>query len=873
MRKYFVIIVLILISFTAYAQDIYLKQNRFFTELVITGAAGNVKDVQKDNTALTLFFKSHIRANFPGGLNDRFISKITASGNTVKFDFNNDTDFIFITEGADVKIVASRRKKLDDIKLGYGIEDAIIRRGSGIIENAEAEKQLGVIDEMFAKGDHTLAIPELERMLASDINNYYRQEVLFRLGNAYMADGAKTYLSYITASQIFDDFANLYPESYRFKESLLKSAEAKEKADMFYEAIFAHEKIIRVVNDVSTQKKSLIKIADIYQKLGQTDRSIATRETYIKRFKDDQDQQTAIMAMLHEQRGDTDVAFRYFQTLTGRKVDYSKFPPEALFEMGNVFDKRNRDEEALNAFKRVYGFYPQSDLASMAMYRAALMLEKLKRNDEVDPLLLEAGKKHPKSAGGMLASIKYASKHLKEKSTADWEKFLANAIKADDFQILEQAHLLLIRSLYNEENYLKALEEIVKFGRRSYSSPLMADVFDIEQKIRLAQAKSDYELGKLDGAQGHVQRLLKDFPETVYRREAKIIDQAISLGKTEEKFALGDYKGVISFTENFLTDELEVIEPDKWAKLLDDAHYGKIKSDYESKSIAAALAGAKQYLAQFQEGGKYLTEIRNIAERITLDLVQNAYDKARYMEAIQRFTENQQIVNNSSDNIFKDAVRSYVAFSLYKMSLKKEAEDLMAQVGENKIPAYWLTNLLLGDGEIRFQVNALTPETLIFVATEAEKTNPDTALKLLKEYTKDPKLATKQRFRITKNIPDETKREALLSSLYQEINADTTKRFDGYEEVALDMGTLLYKKNSHKAATEILTEFLKKYQPRDDKRAEALYFTGKSYLKLNDKDNAVKSYMELLESIPNSVYASAARSELEDIQWRKNLTN
>lgn len=873
MRKISLIVISLLISFTVYAQDIYLRQNRFFTELVIAGAAENVRDVKKEEQSLTLSFKTRLRADFPGRLNDRFISKITAAGDTVSFDFNPDTDFVFITEGVDVKIVASRRKKLDDIKLGYGIEDAIIRRGSGIIENAEAERQLGMIDEMTAKGGFEQAIPELERMIASDINSYYRQEVLFRLGNAYMAQGEKSYLSYITASQIFDDFANLYPDSYRFREALLKSAEAKEKADMYYEAIFAHEKIIRVISDPAVQKNSYLKIADIYQMLGQPERSIATRETYIRRFKEDQDPQTAVIAMLHEQRGDTDTAFRHFQSLTGRRVDYSKFPAEALYEMGNVFDKRNRDEEALNAYRRVYGFYPQSSLAGMSMYRAALMLEKLKRNGQIDAVLLEAIEKHPTDQGGMLAALKYAETHLTEKTTADWEKFLENALKSDDFQILEKAHLIIIRSLYNEESYAKALDEIIKFGRRSYSSPLMAEVFDIEQRILLAQAGAENAEGRFDAAQEHVQRLLKDFPETPYRREAKTIDQAISLGKTQEMYDLGNYRGVTDFIENFLTDELEVIEPAKWATLLDNAHFAKVKHDYETNQIPAAIAGAKQYLTQFEGSGAHLAEVREIAEQLTLTLVQRGFDNGRYMDAIQSYTDNQQIINDSADGVFKDAVRSYTAFSLYKMSLPDEAENLMALVGENKIPAYWLTSLMLGNGEIKFQVNALTPETLVFIAAEAEKNNPDTALKLLKEYTEDPKLSARQRFRITKNIPDEAKRELLLSSLYQELNADPAKRFDGYEEVALDMGILLYKKNSFRAATETLTAFLQTYRPRDDKRAEALYFTGKSYLKLNDNDNAVKNYIELLESVPNSVYASAARTELEDIQWRKSLTN
>ncbi len=38
-------------------------------------------------------------------------------------------------------------------------------------------------------------------------------------------------------------------------------------------------------------------------------------------------------------------------------------------------------------------------------------------------------------------------------------------------------------------------------------------------------------------------------------------------------------------------------------------------------------------------------------------------------------------------------------------------------------------------------------------------------------------------------------------------------------------------------------------------------------MKLNKNEESTNALMELLESVPDSVYASAARSELEEIEW------
>lgn len=873
MRNIILILLSLLVASVASAQDIYLKQNNFFTELVLNGASENIKDVQKQQHSITLFFKKKISADFSGGLNDPFIKKIIAKGDSLTIEFAPNTDFAFMTEAQDAKVVASRTRQADDIKLGYGIEQAIMKRGLGIIENTEAQRQLGISDELFAKQEFEAALLQLESLISSDVNSFYKQEALYRLGNTYFALGEKSYKNYITASQIFDDFTNLYPDSYLFRDALIRSAEAKEKADMYYEAIFAYEKIIRLVNDEQIRRKAYLQIADLYQMLGQIDRAIEARENYIKRFQGDKDPQTAIIAMLYAEKGDLDNAFKYFSSLTGRKVDYSKFSPESLYIMGDVFDKKRRYEEAYNAFRRVYSFYPSFKDADMAMYRSATMQEKLNNKTQAESLFLDTVAKYPDKPGGMLAAIDYANLDIKAKKTEDWEKFLAPALKSSDIEINEKANLVIIKSFFNEKDYAKTIEQIDKFGKNSYNSPLMTEVFDIKQQARLSQAKTAYKDGELNKAQEYIRMMLNEFPDTAYSKEAKTIDQEISYGQVKEKYELGDYKGVIDFTENFLADELEIIEPSKWYNLLDDAYYARIKQNYSTNKTAQAMIEAKQYIAQFGNEGAHINGVREIADAIVERAIKNNFDDERFVNVIQNYSENNQIINDSKNDLFKDTVRSYTAFALFKVSMQKEAAEMLASVGKNKNSTYWLTNLLLGNGEINFQVNALDPLTLTFIAEEAEKKNPDTAIKLLDEYTKDPKLAEKLKFKISKNISNSTKREVLLVKIYKAVTEEPAKRFEGYEEVLLDMGILYFKKNSFRSAISSLENFLKQYPARDDKRAEALYYTAKSYLKLKENNNAVKSYMELLESIPNSIYAGVARTELEDIEWRKSLTN
>jgi len=228
-------------------------------------------------------------------------------------------------------------------------------------------------------------------------------------------------------------------------------------------------------------------------------------------------------------------------------------------------------------------------------------------------------------------------------------------------------------------------------------------------------------------------------------------------------------------------------------------------------------------------------------------------------------------ITTGGDEDFRDRMKSYTAFSLYKMGMPDKALKMLDSVVNKTNPYYMMTAIMLD--RIKEQVNpdVFTEGMMDFLVQELEGSKPDYMVTMLGNYTKDKKYATKQIYSISKGVFDDAKREKILFDLYTKIDKDQATRFEGYDEIYLDVGISYYKRNNFENAVTALEKFKLTHLPRDEKRAEGLYYLGKSYMKLHNEEQAVNSLMELLESVPDSVYASASRSELEEIKWRKNL--
>ncbi|ADD69084.1 Tetratricopeptide TPR_2 repeat protein [Denitrovibrio acetiphilus DSM 12809] len=856
----------------AFAAGVYIRNNGHFSEFIISGMAESIVSVSEGESRMVVELTTPLSADAAGSFNDPFIKSLSVDGRMVTLSFFPNTDYTLSRSKGDILITAARKKTSDDIQLGYGIEQPLIKSTDRILADKNAEEVLGMMDDAMAEEDLPYALSLAENFLNSGIEGYYRQEGLFRMGMIYFKMGEQSDDNYIFAARIFDDFLKQYPDSFRKKDVLIKTAEAKELAMLYSEAVFSYNNIIKSLRDRDIRKMSYERIAEIYSKSGQYVQAIDAHENVIYNFPETFTIQTAKIGMLHAKRKDFDLAYKTFLTVLDHKEELGLLGAEELYTMGEVLSSRNKFGVAREAFEKVYSLYPSDELADMSMYRSAIMLEKENKGDAVDARLDICRQVYKEKKGGLLCAVMFARRHIEEKMPEEWETALESALNSDDLDIRAEAELVLIKAFFKQNKYEDADKRVENFIRKNFTSDHLPEVYDIRQQITLTKAKDAYSKSNYALAQQLIEGMLEVFPDTKHKREALEILQDIRFGDIRDRFAAGQYKETIDDLTKFLLENDDLINPDKWVAMLEEAKFAYAQELYQQGHLTDAVIAASEYRVSFPEGA-HLTEASNIQKDAISITIDDYYEKNEFINIIGLNEQNSDFIQNGGDRIFRDKVKSITAFSLFKMGMKDQSLTMLNQVEDKQNPYYLMTAIMLDQLKTDVSPDVFTDNMMGFLVQELENTRPDYLIELLKKYTNNKAYAAQKMYSISKDVFDDLKRESILFDLTQKLDRDEGTRFDGYEEVYLDTGISYYKRNNFENAATALEKFKLQYSPRDEKRAEGLYYLGKTYRKMQGKDEqAVNALMELLESVPGSVYASAARSELEEIKWRKNLT-
>lgn len=862
------IIITFFLSSLCFAAGVYVKNSGHYTELIFAGLGGDIVSVSRGEDRVVIEFTTPLSADLGGSLKDPFIKSMGIDGKMVTINFFEEIDYSLESKGGDVKVVAAKSKKTDEIKLGYGIEKPLIKGNAKILEDGEAETALGQIDEAIASDDLENALYFTENFLQSVDEGYYRQEALFRLAMIYFKMGDSDDNNYVFASQLFDDFVKSYPDSFRKKDALVKSAESKELANLYNEAIFAYQNVIKGLRSRELKKKAYERIAEIYSNMGQVKKAIEAHEEVIKNFKETFPEQKAKIGMLQAKKKDYDLAYSTFLTIHN-SVDFTKLGSEELYTMGMVFEKKDKFEIAKNAYEKVYQLYPSSKEADMAMYKSALMFEKLKKEKQTDARLDICRKIYKEKDGGLLCGVMYARRHMDKKMPAAWEEFLKVALESRNFDIRSEAELVIINSLVSEGSFDEAEEKTKAFIRRNFTSERLPEVYRIRQRITLTKARKAFKNSDYATAKSLVEEMLVEYPDTEFRREATEILQDISFGDIKDKYEAGMYKETVDELSDFLVNNKDLINPEKWMFMLQEAKYAYAKEVHESGNYDNSIISAGEYLASFPNG-IHSGEVKEMLQFALSSVMDRFYKNREYIKIISLYDQNSEFINTGGDEPFRDKLRSYTAFSLYRLGMPEKSSEMLDRSESGDNPYYLMTSVMLG------RIKSVNPdifsnEMVEFLVQELEADRSDELIDMLKRYNNDKKFSTRKIYEVSKGIFEDIKREKILFDLYDMVEKSEDRRFDGYAEIYLDAGMAYYKKNNFENGVKALEQFKLTYTPRNEKRAEGLYYLGKSYMKLEKNEEAINAYMELLESIPSSVYASAARSELEEIEWRKNL--
>jgi len=600
MARIFFLIITLFVFVYGWAAGMYVRNNGHFSEFVLSGMADSMVSVIEGESKIMVELASPLSVGSTGNFNDPFFKSFSIDGRMLTVNFYPATDHTLSKRDGDILITATRKKTTEGIQLGYGIEQPLLKGTDKILENKKADEILGMIDQSMTDEDYATALSTTENFINSGAEGYYKQEALFRLGMIYFKLGEQSDDNYVFAGQIFDNFVKDYPDSFRKKDALIKSAEAKENALLYNEAIFSYNNVIKSLRDRDIRKMAYERIAEIYAKSGQNFKAIEAHQDVIRNFKETFAAQTAKIGVIQAKEKDYDLAYKTFLTVMDNKEGLGSLGPEELYVMADVFNKKSKYDTAREIYEKVYSLYPSNELADVSMYDSAVMFEKGGNAQATDARLDICRQVYKEKKGGLLCAVMYARRHVDEKTPEDWEKELEPALNSRDIDIRSEAELVLIKAYFSQNNFDKADKRVDDFIKNNFTSESLPEVYRIRQQITLTKAREAYKKSNYPLAQQLIEGMLSVFPDSEYKREATEILQDIRFGDIRDKFKAGAYKETVDDLTAFLLDNTDLINPEKWMFMLQEAKFAYAKQLFDADNLNDAMVALRNTSRLFQ---------------------------------------------------------------------------------------------------------------------------------------------------------------------------------------------------------------------------------------------------------------------------------
>ncbi len=872
-KRLILLTILMTVATQAFAQELFFKKGKYSSELYLKLNTTDVRTVEKRENEAVIFFNKQIRSAFKSDFDDEFIKSVSGSGDAITIAIEPSANFSIVNDIEGIKVIATKERTNTETLSSYGIGSPLIE--SNAVEDKDAARVLTQADTYIINKQFQAAVRTLEGLLKTSKNEFYRQEAMYKLGDTYllMAEYDDIYLT--NAYTTFDEFVQEYPSNFRVIDALMKSAEAKVRENQLFEAIRTYELIYNSAPDVVSRREALIKIAELYKGLGQNEQAVEKYQDYLRNFKTGQEAINLEIGMIYYIQNDLSLAYEYFYRLKPADLIADKSVDlEALFAVAKTFDIRERYAEALDMYLEVFARQPESNLAVDASLRAAELLELLGRNAEADKLLLTLKDTYPDQQAGQQAAVKYAKKYLESKSSSYWKEFFAGMLQniEDPFNNNDDAEYVIIKALQRENASEEVMDRIKNFTGVYIDSPYYDELNAIREEFLFAKATSTYNTGDFAAAEPVLNYFKAEYPESAYipRVDKMLVD--IRFTKVEDMYNNNEFSNAIEDIEKYLADYPNALDAPRWTELYDNASYKEIAVYSGAKDYPFVRVKGREYLSVFPTGNHVQPVITMLEDAIRAPML--ASDSANdYPAIIMLYEANQQWLDDWKNEELKDTLELITANALYRSGLVDKSKLLYDKVKPVESARYITLGILLGDTSQEANLNKLEPADFEFVVTETALTNPDKALQLAQRYDVDKKLAYKLMYDIAKSTINETKRQEILLDIYGVLRDNTAARFDGSDNVFLDVGLLMYRKNDFQGAIEPLNQFVMQHTDLDEKRAEALYYLGKSFVMMQSKERGYQYYNELINTMPNSIYSGIAQSELDENSWRNGLNN
>lgn len=857
--------VLTLTMSAANATSIMLKTNDIGAELRIDAPAGYYKSHRISNNTIEILFNNHISLSLSDNVSNDYISDISAEDSKIIIKTTKDTtSYVTVDNGINIFVVKSQ--KVNNLSISSQIEGPFIKDPSKEDKNPEAENKLIEIRSLADNQQYDKAITEINNFIAGHKNDIYTQEAYFLLGEIYMKKGEINPRHYLQASSIFEDYANKFTESYHYPDALWNAAESKEKAGLYDEALYSYRSIYSLLPDSNLSFDALEKMAEIYTKIGQPAKAIEMYKEYLNKSKKGDFDIIGKIGLLYEQQKNYDKAYDFFQKLMASINDYSTIDVQTLNSLANTLEHRGKTASAIEIYSKIFNLHPQNELAHSAMYNAALLHEKLGDIDIADELYLQCKQTYSDKLGGIKSAIRYAKRHLSSNTTEYWKSFLHEALNTNqDLYLKAEAHYLIVKSFFIENRFDEALQSIRNFEQTFFNSPFLNDAYDIEQQIYLKRAERYFKNDMLNESEEIINGLLQSFPETKYYDNAQRLLENIEIKRAEELLEQGDVRQTIKNAESYIGNNKKLYEKEQWFNILDKAYYELIKELSNAGNSQEVILHAKEYY-NYTINGDNEEKITEYFKDALLNVMSEMMDKENYINVLSLYNANRENIDQWKDSAAKNSVLSYIAYALYKLGENDKSAKALSRI-TSQTPEVKMMKILLNKEVNNFDVNELESNRFDFFIKELAGINPQSAYDYAKKYTKDAKKSLEARYNVVKEVNG----NHLIETLYKDTENVSSGDIKNISEFFLDAGEHFYNNNKYKKAEEALNRYMS-FENINDK-PKALYLMAKINIDNNNNQKAMQFFQQIVEEYPDNFYATMARQQLEDANWKKSLMN
>lgn len=870
------VIFVFFLNSVVYAQELFLRNDKYFTELYLKLDPKNIKKIDKKDNSVVITFNQNIKKPFNQIFKDQYITSVSGQNNQFTIHIDKNAKYSIVNDIKGVKVVATKEKTNLDTLPSYDIARPVFPEN--FAKETDDEALLSLLDQadrMIAGKEFVQAAQILDSILKQTKNEFFKQEAMYKLGQVYFLIGQLDPLYYSNSYNTLDEFAESFPDNFRTTDALLKSAEAKELANQPNEAVKTYKKIYNTVPDLETKRYALKKMAELYEKTGHIENARDAYLMYLNQFKTDEDMVNGEVGQIYYNLKDINLAFEYFSQLNLDKVlEDPATSIERLHSIADTLYQKNRFDQALKIYQGIAEKYPEDKNTSKAIYRAAEIKRKQNKVADSDNLMLKLKELYPEQESGQKSSIDYAEKYLDTKPYEYWDEFFKDLLgRPDLYGLHEKAKYMLIKKLYKENRIAEAIDMISNFLGMYPESEKYKELNTIKEDFLFGQLSDSFNKKEYLAAEPLIYKFNNEYPQSKYNERTAVMLNEIKFSKAKAEFDKNNFKKVISDVNAHLAleDTKRFNDVKRWQDLLDTATYRDLNIVFASKNYPESRVYARDYLAKFIN---YKKEVSSILEKSFMIPFDATYKKQDFPSVVQLYDANSEWINAWPNKEYSDKVKTMVGMSVYRLGSPTKARTLYAEITPNvKNVDYAILGLLLGDRSLDVDVNDFDKNTFKYIIGELEQYNTTMAVDLLDNYSRDVKFATEMKYNLSKNIPSDAKRQVILMNVYDKIRRDANARFENSEQVYMDIGLIFFRKNDFKNAVVPLKQFIDMYKKKDDRRSEALYYLGKSLITMGDVQRGFQYYNEILNTIPNSIYAGIARGEMDEDKWRKGLNN